>query len=164
MDPWFPGTIFYPFQQSIWTRSTVVQFWQSDLTCRQPLCGCNRGCVSARRFIGFNPKLMSNLCDIRFEVRLRNRSQSVNFLSCLEICFFLRWSRMWNIIGKWYESIISETMTSESLIFLCITISSISPLTIEEECIGHRGAEISKLLLPNNCNSFWPVFLETALF
>jgi hypothetical protein len=105
------------------------------------------------------------LSDITFEARLWNRSQSVNFSSRFKICLVLTWSRMWNIIGKWSESRVSERITSESLIFLCTTISSASsPFPTREQWVWHCGAEISKSLVPNNCNSFWPEGLETALF
>jgi hypothetical protein len=39
----------------------------------------------------------------------------------------LRWFRMWNNIGKWSESRISGTITCDSLIFLCTTMSSTYP-------------------------------------
>jgi hypothetical protein len=44
------------------------------------------------------PKLISTMGD----ARLWNRSQFVNFSSGLEICFVLMWSRMWNIVGKFF--------------------------------------------------------------
>jgi hypothetical protein len=44
-----------------------------------------------------------------------------------EIFLIWIWFSMWNIIGRWSESKISETMTSDILLFWWTTISSTSP-------------------------------------
>jgi hypothetical protein len=71
--------------------------------------------------------LISNLGDINSETRLWNCSQSVNFSMGSEKFLILTWSSMWNIIGKWSESGILETVTLESPIFWWATMSSMSP-------------------------------------
>jgi hypothetical protein len=55
------------------------------------------------------PELISILGDINSEARLWNRFQSVNFSTGSERFLILTWSSMWNIIGRWSESKISET-------------------------------------------------------
>jgi hypothetical protein len=77
-------------------------------------------------------KLSSTLSDIRFEARLWNRFQFVNFSSGSKSYVVLTWYRMWNSICKWSEYRITEIMTSESMIFLCTTISSTSPFPTRE--------------------------------
>jgi hypothetical protein len=72
------------------------------------------------------PELISTLGDIRFEARLWNCSQFVNFWSGSENCLVLTWSRMWNIIGKWSESRISDSYIWESDILMHHYIQYIS--------------------------------------
>jgi hypothetical protein len=44
----------------------------------------------------------------------------------------LTWSSTWNIIGRWSESKISDTLTYDTVIFWCTTISSKSPFAAGE--------------------------------
>jgi hypothetical protein len=71
---------------------------------------------------------------------------------------------MWNIIGRWSESKISETMTSVTLIFWWTTMCSTSPLPAWKQCVGHCCAVISSWLASNKHKSSLPEGLETALF
>jgi hypothetical protein len=73
------------------------------------------------------PMLISYVGDIKSETRLWNCSQSVNFSVGSERFLILTWSSMWNIIGKWSESRIFETVTLKSPIFWWTTMSSMSP-------------------------------------
>jgi hypothetical protein len=47
----------------------------------------------------------------------------VNFSTSERFLLVLTWSSMWNTIGKWSESKISETITPDSLIFWSTTMS-----------------------------------------
>jgi hypothetical protein len=57
---------------------------------------------------------------------------SLNFSIWSERFLILTWSNMWNITGRWSESKISETITSDTLIFWWTTISSTSPFPLGE--------------------------------
>jgi hypothetical protein len=71
------------------------------------------------------------LSDISSEACLWNRPQSVNFSTGSERFLVLMWSSTWNIIGRLFESRISETLTYYSLIFWWATISNMSPIPAE---------------------------------
>jgi hypothetical protein len=58
--------------------------------------------------LAFIPELILILGDIKFEAELWNHSQSVNFSIGCESFLVLTWSRMWNTVGKWSESRMSE--------------------------------------------------------
>jgi hypothetical protein len=73
------------------------------------------------------PELISTLGYISSEVRLWNRNQCVNFSVGSRRFVILTWSSLWNTIGRWSESKISEKMTYDTLIFWWTTISRTSP-------------------------------------
>jgi hypothetical protein len=58
----------------------------------------------------------------------------------------------------------SETMTSDSWIFLCTTISSTSPFLAGDQWVLHCGAEISNSFICNKFSSFAPKELKNMLF
>jgi hypothetical protein len=98
-----------------WNCLILTKWSYSSIACmRMQWWLWKRASLSASTF-----ELISTLGDIKIEARLWNRFQSVNFSSGSEICLVITWSKIWNIIGKWSETRISDTMTSESLIFLC---------------------------------------------
>jgi hypothetical protein len=107
-------------------------------------------------------ELILILGDMNSEVRLWNRYQSVNFWTCSESFLILTWSSMWNNIGMWCESKISETMTSDTdiLVYHIVWQVGISRWGI---VIGHC-AEISNSCASNKPNIFSPEGFEIALF
>jgi hypothetical protein len=67
-------------------------------------------------------ELIWNLGKTNSEAKNWNRSQSVNLLTGSERFLLPLWSSKWKIIGRWSESRMSETMTSDLQTFLCTTI------------------------------------------
>jgi hypothetical protein len=82
----------------------------------------------------------------------------VKFSTGSKISLALIWSNMQNMIGRWSESIMSRTLTSES------PMSRTSSLPFGTKWVGCCGAEISKLQLTNQFRSFKPEGFETLLF
>jgi hypothetical protein len=78
------------------------------------------------------PELIWILGEINSEARLWNRSQSVNLSMGSKRFLVLTWSIKWETTGRWSESRMSETMTSDSWALLCKTISSTSLFSAEE--------------------------------
>jgi hypothetical protein len=145
LDHWFLATIFLA---SVCTLTNVpipyivVYIRKCDFTCRQLICRNSRGCKVAA---ASTPELILTLGETSSEARLWNRPHSVNFSRGYGRFLILTKSSMWNTIGRWSESKISDTMTSETLILWWTTISSTSPFPAWELWVGHCGAEITKV-------------------
>jgi hypothetical protein len=88
----------------------------------------------------------------------------VDFSIGSKISLALIWSRRQNMIGRWSESMMSSTLTSENRTHLWTTMSRTSPLPSGTKWVGCCGAEISKLHLTNKSRSFNPEGFETLLF
>jgi hypothetical protein len=66
------------------------------------------------RFIGFFPELIWVLGETNCEARFWIRSQSVNFSNGSEGFLVLTWSIKWEMICRWSESIMLETVISDA--------------------------------------------------
>jgi hypothetical protein len=104
--------------------------------------GKSRAALSA-----FSPELIWILGVIIWDARLWSRSQSLNLSTGSERFPIVIWSSKWKTIGRWQESRISETITSDSRTFLCRRISSTAPFPAGEQWVGNLGAEMSRMFL-----------------
>jgi hypothetical protein len=98
--------------------------------------------------------------DIISEARLWNRPQSVNFSFGSERFLILTWSSMWNTIGRWSESKISETITSDTDIFVNHNIQHVT-ISRRGKIRKHEGSLLSHgtTEMSHSCNTFQSSFL-----